>query len=414
MDTSKPTASISRLEDLFGPTRLPIPLQPLEDELFSSWFVRVARANGLRCNHLARILTGRGRQLFIGDIDRGVWKTPVYRLADLVNASYKAAEKTLLSSYIPYLWPQLNNKGVWPFVLPISSQNHQSRKYGLQFCPQCLATDSIPYFRKQWRLSFNVVCDIHGVRLKDKCPHCAGPISVERADLKNGKYQEIPSLVQCATCQQSILVNDDSTPVDDNFLFHQRLILNTLVRGWINVNGRVIYSHLFFHGLRMLLSFLDDSRYSNKLQTKLSSLRIAQLERKTPMSRRSGGIERCDIQRRLELMQAAAWMLDQWPDKCFCVLRDMNFNSSSIFSFSKYCQIPTPFWLWEPVWDNLNKTMYVPSHIEMHNAASYLFAQSKQPTIREFCYFLNLRTNNSARVAAVWHKYHKHGRNPSH
>lgn len=408
MDTSQPTSPISRLEDLFGPIRLPIPLRPLEDEIFSSWFVRVARANGLRCHHLARILTGRGRQLFLGDIDRGVWKTPIYRLADLVNVPYEVAEKTLLTSYIPFLWPQIKSKGVWPFILPISTQDHQTRKYGLQFCPQCLCTDPIPYFRKHWRLSFNVVCDIHGIRLKDKCPHCAAPIAIDRADIKNGKFQDIPSLVHCAACQQSILVNDQVPCVDDALLFHQRLILNTLDRGWINIKGRVIYSHLFFHGLRMLLSFFDDPRYSSKLQAKLASLGIAQLESKTPRSRRSGGIERCNIQRRFELELAVAWMLDQWPDKCFCVLRELSFNSSSFLGFSKYCEIPTPFWLWEPVWDNLNKTMYVPSNLEMHNAASYLFAQSKPPTIRELCRLLNLSTNHSARVAAVWHAYHGH------
>lgn len=402
MDTSKPTTPISRLEDLFGPTKLPIPLQPLEDELFSSWFVRVARANGLRCHHLARILTGRGRQLFLGDIDRGTWKTPVYRLAELVNASYEVAEKTLLSSYIPFLWTQLNKKGVWPFILPVSTQDHQTRKYGLQFCPQCLSTDSTPYFRKHWRLSFNVVCDVHGVRLKDKCPHCAAPIAIERADVKNWKFQEIPSLVHCAACQQSILVNDDSPCVDDNLLFHQRLILSTLDRGWINVNGRVIYSHLFFHGLRMLLSFLDDPRYSSKLHGRLATLGVAQLESKTPRSRRSGGVERCDIQRRFELERAVVWMLDRWPEKCFCILRDLRFNSSSILGFSKYCEFPTPFWLWEPVWNNLNKTMYVPSALEIQNAARYLFMYHKNPPVRMLCNLLNLSTKYSPRVAEIW------------
>jgi hypothetical protein len=170
METSKPAAPIPRLTDLFGGVLLPVPLSPLENELFSSWFVRVARANGLRCHHLARILTGRGRQLFIGDIDRGIWKEPIYQLADLVGISHEFAKATLLSSYMPFLWPETKLRGVWPFVLPMSTKDHGSRRHGLQYCPICLATDPVPYFRKHWRLSFTVACEVHGVLFERPLP----------------------------------------------------------------------------------------------------------------------------------------------------------------------------------------------------------------------------------------------------
>ena len=42
----------------------------------------------------------------------------------------------------------------------------------LQFCPQCLAEDEQPYFRRQWRLATTIVCARHGSRLLDRCPAC--------------------------------------------------------------------------------------------------------------------------------------------------------------------------------------------------------------------------------------------------
>ena len=44
----------------------------------------------------------------------------------------------------------------------------------LQFCPQCLAEDEQPYFRRQWCLATTIVCARHASRLLDRWPAC-GP-----------------------------------------------------------------------------------------------------------------------------------------------------------------------------------------------------------------------------------------------
>lgn len=402
METSEPAAPIPRLTDLFGSVLLPVPLNPLENELFSSWFVRVARANGLRCHHLARILTGRGRQLFIGDIDRGIWKEPIHRLADLVGTSHEIAEGTLLSSYVPFLWTKIKLRGVWPFVLPMSTKDHGERKHGLQYCPICLATDSTPYFRKHWRLSLTVACEVHGVYLKDRCPSCNAPISIERGDIKNTRFQDIPTIGQCAKCKRSLTESITVDLVPHALLNRQRLLLITLHRGWININGRVVYSHLYFHGLRMLMSFLDDSRYSEKLYPVLSKHGNISLKGSFPSGYRYGGIEQCDLARRVEIMKALDWMLTEWPTQCISELKNLSFNSASILLFNGNSPSQVPFWLWEPIWDELNKSMYVPSIEEIQNACRYLFKYRKQPPMRELCHLLNLSTLYSYRIAAVW------------
>jgi len=42
----------------------------------------------------------------------------------------------------------------------------------LRFCPQCLAEDGQPYFRREWRLATTIACARHGIRLLDRCPDC--------------------------------------------------------------------------------------------------------------------------------------------------------------------------------------------------------------------------------------------------
>lgn len=403
METSKPTASIPRLTDLFGSVLLPVPLKPLENELFSSWFVRVARANGLRCHQLARILTGRGRQLFIGDIDRGIWKEPIFRLADLIGVSRNSAEATLLSSYEPFLWTENKRRGVWPFILPMSTKDHGERRHGLQYCPLCLASDTVPYFRKHWRLAFTVACEVHGVYLKDCCPSCNAPICIERGDIKHSRFQDIPTIGQCARCKCS-LSETTTVIIPIELLDRQKLILVALHRGWVNISGRVIYSHLYFHGIRMLLSFLDDSRYSEKLYAHLILSVNISLSGPFSSGYRYGGIEQCDLVRRIELVKALDWMLTDWPERCTPELQALNFNSTSIFRFNGGSLTPIPFWLWEPVWEKLNKSMYVPSIEEIQNACRYLFKLRKQPSMRELCNFLNLSTLYSYRIAKIWRK----------
>ncbi len=63
----------------------------------------------------------------------------------------------------------------------------------LQFCPQCLAEDEEPYFRREWRLATTIVCARHGSRLLDRCPACGqGLAPINQASLRPQN--------DCATC----------------------------------------------------------------------------------------------------------------------------------------------------------------------------------------------------------------------
>ncbi len=61
-------------------------------------------------------------------------------------------------------------------VLPLRSLARRKRSTWLQFCPVCLADGAHPYFRREWRLSTRLTCEIHATRLRDRCPSCNQPV----------------------------------------------------------------------------------------------------------------------------------------------------------------------------------------------------------------------------------------------
>ena len=78
-------------------------------------------------------------------------------------------------------WVRVNAKFVpqSPDVLNINFLGTARLKFGQQFCPECMKQDG--YFKWSWRLAIVPICTIHGVILRDRCPHCQQPIMSAKA-----------------------------------------------------------------------------------------------------------------------------------------------------------------------------------------------------------------------------------------
>lgn len=59
----------------------------------------------------------------------------------------------------------------WTWVIPTGMRN-RTKNNGQYFCPLCLG-ENIPYYKKQWRLAWNVACPTHQVQLHLHCPKCS-------------------------------------------------------------------------------------------------------------------------------------------------------------------------------------------------------------------------------------------------
>ncbi|MBU1354146.1 MAG: TniQ family protein [Gammaproteobacteria bacterium] len=71
-----------------------------------------------------------------------------------------------------------------------------------KWCAQCLASDSTPYLRWEWRLEDHLYCHVHRTALQDRCCWCQHPLSVGRTVLVGRGCSD---LTICSECGMSLV-----------------------------------------------------------------------------------------------------------------------------------------------------------------------------------------------------------------
>jgi hypothetical protein len=151
---------------------LPFRPKPKENELLSSWLVRLARGYGMGIDDFLSS-TGIGAHIRSFDCDR-------IRSGDLPNllqsctgTSRKSIEQTLLSTHIclPLSTAVRSASATWSWLIPLGYSHRSSPPAGFQICPHCLAAGE-PYFRWQWRVTLYCRCAKHDCLLVNQCPQC--------------------------------------------------------------------------------------------------------------------------------------------------------------------------------------------------------------------------------------------------
>src|SRR5262249_31367609 len=149
------------------------------DELLSSWLTRLSLAHGLTLHAFGTNLWP-APGFWERDIDRCATPAFLTVLGWKTATSPQCAFATTLTAYEGTL-----SEGCTPpahplWLLATRRQRQRCRLPGLQYCPQCLQADAIPYFRRCWRLGFVTVCTTHRRRLLDRCAACGEPVHLHR------------------------------------------------------------------------------------------------------------------------------------------------------------------------------------------------------------------------------------------
>lgn len=173
--------------------------KPLPDELLSSWIVRVAKANGIKLQTLCWMLFGNGKSPWNRDIDRSAPHWLLHALSQHTGTNYWDIFHTTLATYRTRLYSRRQSSGQLRWILPVNNYGMRRTGFGQQFCPLCLTSDPVPYYRKQWRVALFTYCPQHQVLLWNSCPACGLPVMHYRGDFGR-ELREARPMHTCHAC----------------------------------------------------------------------------------------------------------------------------------------------------------------------------------------------------------------------
>jgi TniQ len=274
----------------------PVRFKPLPDELLSSWLIRIAHGHGLKAQTFCHLVFGGKRQVWNRDIDR---LSPAWLIEELIvrtGTPEHIARNTTLRAYEGWLYQHFRTGGILSWLLVLEMYHRKRTGFGMQFCPQCLQADAIPYFRKRWRVAFNLICPKHRVRLLDRCPRCNSGIEFHRIEQGKPKVFVAEPLSTCHSCGYDLRNAEPATfYVGDN---EERRLLLTLCRALESVPNMylretrddhlAVMRHLckLMHSTRKhvdLADFVSDALgyYPPRFATSKSSIECRNLEERT-------------------------------------------------------------------------------------------------------------------------------------
>ena len=336
----------------------PFHLKPLPDELLSSWLVRLATAHRTKLYTFCR-LTWPGKDIWNRDIDKSVGEEVLATLVARTATASEVAERTCLRAYEGLLYESHNAYGNTPWIMPVGVYHQIRRRYGLQYCPYCLAEDPVPYFRRNWRLACMAICPRHRIQLHDRCSGCGEPVNFHRGELGRRNKRISDPVTRCPWCGhdlRSTAVPSATELLPAEEVTRQADLLAVIERGWVEIPGSgPVYSHLYFAVLHRLIWLLASNWRSGVFRSAACwRYSIAPFELQHRGNRIE--IERIAVlDRRLLLGLALRFMAD-WPDGLLAVCRAHRIWSSRLLRDLE----AAPFWYWRVVREQL----YLPSYLQ--------------------------------------------------
>jgi len=169
----------------------------LPGEIISSWLVRAALMQG--CDPMTLTLAAWPKwRLWTQDADRFFDEArldSICALSGLGKAPLKSATLFPIANEIYGQAPP--EKAAWTWFVAPGARNTK-RHTGIQYCPTCMKSDSVPYFRRRWRFAWHTGCEVHGHALLDRCHACNAPVEYHRLRAEDNL------ITVCATCKSDL------------------------------------------------------------------------------------------------------------------------------------------------------------------------------------------------------------------
>ena len=337
--------------------------KPLPNEIFSSWFFRLAKGNANDANRFAHHLI-KSASLFGQDCDLQLSEAWVHTLKEKLGLSEECIRSTLINSFIGNYIKNISINGHDREILSAGTRGLARRWNAQQFCSLCLESDVEPYYRKQWRLTAFTICTKHLTILSDQCRHCYAPINCHRLTWFHS------SAAYCFRCGKS-LYRQVEISLEPNFpiVRFQQKLEESIETGWYVLSDcEVVRTPLFLEGLRFLSRPWFSKKRSESLYEAFREYTGLPFSTFQPKLFWPVRINRVPIMSRFNIYFVLSWLVEEWPKNLIEFCTHYGITPTTFYK----TDAKPPYWV-DKIFSNfLNKKIYWTDIQEINSAAQYL------------------------------------------
>lgn len=348
---------------------LPVHLQPKDDELLSSWIIRLAHAHGIKVQTMSAMLFGQNTNIWNRDLDQLAPLEDLKILSTVSGAPFDRIEQTTLRSLEGTLFEHHTPNGMCRWIIPIGIFHRSRRRPGLMFCPKCLQDDSEPFFRRTWRLAFATLCTKHHCYLLDTCPNCKSPLAPHRSDMQSRAVFPVAGFnVCCWKCgfdyrNENGLLH--SLPEELSVTFQTKLE-NAVTNGFTRWAGNQnMHSLAYFEGLRALIAGIT----SKQTLQRLSKSKF--LDTTSLVGWPKNGLEIASLSERRALFTVLAEILCEWPEKLVALITECKLRYCDLKGDAEHL----PLWYDDVIRHEAGAACIATSHDELQSIIDVVTAR---------------------------------------
>ena len=263
---------------------LPFRQPPQPQEILSSWIVRLCLGLGCELQAFTTQILGSTMSLWNGDVDRQVPEAAISGLSRHTGLNPELVRDLTLQAYAGRVFRFGSKSGPLRWVLPVVAHRWKIPKPGLQFCADCMAEDTVPYFRKVWRLAFYTFCPRHQKFMQEGCSACGMRPLPARRDFSVNPKLVVPLHV-CTGCLADLRGESPETDVGLPRLVHEQytqFLLRIEGTSFCDSLDLRFFDHLYTQ-TRGLIGF-DRSRATSQKRLRLTAQNAAARERYAKIS----------------------------------------------------------------------------------------------------------------------------------
>lgn len=321
--------------------------KPKEGEILSSWIVRIAATCGMTANEFCKSVLSVPKPN-LKEIDRFPDASLLKVLSEGSGVPINRIMQASMATEEGYVLSLCGKGETYWTITPLTSHSKITEfTQGMAYCPTCLGSNEVPYYRKDWQYAFNPICSIHHTPLRSLCPHCNRPFTFLQP-VANKRIKSMPLQIStCWSCGGNVSKPKQASPQSNNF-FDGVLSIQQFVSDGITNGGFEIHDYGFVH-TRAYLDVMHCIIDSMTI-TKYSSFRSDYVSRKSGLNFENFGLsnnwyDRTDFEHlraesRAKSLCLANWLMGEWPRRLVEYAKHFNLTHSKLFK-----SIDAPHWL---------------------------------------------------------------------